>query len=279
MMADLQAEKNDFDGKERLANIGEMLSGINTFCEQNAENEADDNSLTSIEAYLADVALLTDQDTNTDETTDRITLMTIHSSKGLEFDNVYIVGVEDELFPGGQSVANPQAIEEERRLFYVAITRAKQCCTISYTRQRFQYGKTNQSRPSRFIAELSEEYVVKPKDRFSQGNLFGASAELTRNRRPQWSRPQQFSPQPKPTFSKFSPSNASAQPASIESVEEFDYKGNNYRVGQKVEHETFGRGQIVLIDNQGDNTKLRIDFGPRGVKQLLIKFARLKALD
>ncbi len=272
IMKELSAERTDAEGKERFQNVQEMLSGLREFCDQRNEiGEPND-----ISAYLAEVALITDLDRNDADGSDHIRLMTIHTSKGLEFDNVYIVGVEDDLFPGAQSAYNNQQIEEERRLFYVAITRARHAATISFATSRFQYGSRKPSRPSRFIAELDQRYISLIGDRqpaSSPWSSFKRPAEP--RQRTTFSRPER--PQQTPRFRPVS-SRVDSDSSAEEHQKSTSFNGCTYVVGDAVVHETFGKGILRDIQGVGISAKLAIDFEGVGVKHLLLKFARLKPL-
>ncbi len=281
IMRELTAEKEDIEGKERFQNVQELLGGLREFCDQRQETGEPDD----LRTYLAEVALITDFERNEADGEEHIRLMTIHSSKGLEFDNVYIVGVEEDIFPGAQSAGDAQKIEEERRLFYVALTRARKCATISYAQARYQYGKSQSSRPSRFIAELDKRFITvsgtapsaspwsgfqrKTQDRSFSG--FSRSASSASSSQPHFQRP--MVERRLHSISREAPStNANEHQASA------SFNGNTYTVGMPVVHETFGRGHVVDINGVGPNTKLIIDFESVGQKHLLLKFARLKPL-
>jgi DNA helicase-2/ATP-dependent DNA helicase PcrA len=139
---------------ERYQNIEELLNGVQAFSESQAENE-----LKTLSDFMIDVALLTDADNATEEDRNKISMMTIHSSKGLEFPHVFLVGLEENLFPSQMVLNSRSELEEERRLFYVAITRAEKTCTISYAVSRFVWGNLNTSEPSRFLSEINSDYV------------------------------------------------------------------------------------------------------------------------
>lgn len=282
IMKDLNDNKNDAEGKERYDNVNELLNSLNNYANERLES-GDDNSIRS---YLEDVALITDMD-SADANADQVRLMTIHSSKGLEFDNIYIVGVEDETFPGQQSGYNPKELEEERRLMYVALTRAKCSATISYCMSRFLYGQYKDCHASRFIADINSEYINRPEgmnvDRprslfhmseqprssFSYGRrtqpIANPYARTTRTTTQQRLTPIQTFTKPQ---SSFRPATQ-ASPVSTST-------GNTYSIGQHVTHDTFGHGVILAIEGTMPNTKLKIQFDNLGIKHLLVKFARLR---
>lgn len=266
IMQELAKGKDDGqEGKERIENVNELLNSIKDFTDTRIET----GQPATIADYLEEVSLVTDLDSADNGDPNHITLMTIHSSKGLEFKNVYIVGVEEDIFPGQISATDPRAIEEERRLFYVAVTRAETNATISYTQSRFQYGKRVTCRPSRFVAELDERFVEMPGDRF-------ATAARTQFRRPDDSAR---------AFSFSRPDRTPAAPQRLRPVAKAatppdtgrDQAGQ-YSVGTMVMHERFGQGIVRAIDGTGADTKLTIEFVSAGTKHLLVKFARLKLL-
>ncbi len=276
MQQDLVAGKKDPEGEERYENVQEMLNGIKEFCERMVEQGDSD----AIDAYLAEVALITDQDVN-DGGEEFVTLMTIHSSKGLEFDSVFIVGVEEDIFPGQQSMASAHQIEEERRLFYVALTRARVRAVVSYAQSRFQYGKRIPSRPSRFISELPSEFVDKPEvvaSKFSSQRAWSSpeqrmlfSHRTEKSYQPKYQQHRNLTPvekkEPNSTFHIDAP------------ADEVTHNGSTYRVGTRIVHDTFGRGVVNRIEGRGADAKLIISFEHlAGEKHLLVKFARIKAL-
>lgn len=290
IMKDLTESKNDAEGKERYDNVNELMNSLQDYAEEQLESGEDNH----IRTYLEEVALITDMDSEK-VNVDQVKLMTIHSSKGLEFESVYIVGVEDETFPGSQSGYDPKSLEEERRLMYVAVTRAKQSATISYCLSRYQYGQRKDCHPSRFIADFDPEYLERPQgmnvdrprtqfrmnDRPTSSFQFGKRTVPVENPYSRnssgvsgpYSQSRSGSLFSKPSGmtrlgSSFRPSSQSA-PINTPS-------GETFAIGERVVHETFGRGVIIAIEGSMPNTKLRIQFDNMGVKQLLVKFARLR---
>lgn len=259
----------------RRENVEELLKAIHEYCEQRA-----DNSETGLlPDFLSEVSLLTDQDTDKESNSDKLTMMTIHAAKGLEFKAVFIVGVEEDLFPSSYSLDSERSLEEERRLFYVAITRAEQLCYISYARTRFRNGQSNFTNPSRFIKDIDPQYLDAPKEnafqpRQSRFSNWDDDVEFERNRLQQsagFSKPR---PEPEPFFAppkrlaKIKPDGNSAQ------------KVDNaaYPVGAFVKHAVFGIGKVVETGIVNGNEKVDIDFGEKGTKSLLLKFAKLEVL-
>lgn len=277
----------------RQENIEELVNGMHDFC---ATREEEGNEHILLQDYLSEIALLTDQDNDKEENTPKVTLMTIHSAKGLEFKNVFVVGMEENLFPSPMSSGSYRALEEERRLFYVAITRAEEHCFLSYAKSRFKYGKMEFGNPSRFLKDIDSRYLNLPQEeslarrveegagRFRQANLFAASSREERERRysdrqspsmfdggeiPQ--EPRRFvKPAPPRTLRKITSSGASTVSSGTT---------HGVSVGQTIEHERFGIGEVVRIEGTGDNCKATVRFRNVGEKQLLLKFARFKIMN
>lgn len=274
IMKDLTENKNDLDGKERFENINGLMSGIKEFSDRQQETGED----ATLRTYLEEVALISDLDNDHNDEHDHITLMTIHSSKGLEFSNIYIVGAEDEIFPGQQSASNPIAIEEERRLFYVALTRAKRSATISYALSRFYNGNRQQGHPSRFIADIESCFVDRPTSMNVEhpniNTLFSYNSRSEFSNRYKFQNTSQRSHSS--SFRRVAQASQISEPSNAQSTT--TNTGKQYSVGDRVVHETFGRGTILAIEGAGQSTKLRIEFEHVGIKHLLLKFARLKAL-
>ena len=262
IMKDLHNDKS-IEGQGRIDNIDELLNGIKEFTETKQE-EGEPAKLVN---FLEDVALLTDQDNEKSDDINKVTLMTIHSAKGLEFKNVYIVGVEEGLFPGTQATENEKDLEEERRLFYVAVTRAEHNATISFARSRYKYGELTYSRPSRFIADIDQSYLdINPED------FVGNERPQTSFRKPITS---QSGSSLKPRIRMNYTSEAGQAKPKI------NFKASNtsgLQPGMRVEHERFGQGEVTAIEGVEPNIKATVQFINAGQKQLLLKFAKLKIL-
>ncbi|MBE6284238.1 MAG: ATP-dependent DNA helicase [Mediterranea massiliensis] len=262
IMNDILLE-NTPEGLSRKENIEELVNGMNDFCAQRRE-EGDTN--TSLADFLTEVSLLTDQDSD-DDSEEKVTLMTIHAAKGLEFPVVFVVGLEEDLFPSAMAGDSMRALEEERRLFYVAITRAERHCFLSYAKSRMRYGKMEFGSPSRFLKDIDVRYLRLP-------------GQMSYTQREE-SRPTIFpksQPDTKPTFTPTTPRNlkrvttlpsSSSTPAAADS---------GLRVGQYIEHERFGLGEVLKVEGAGDNAKATIRFQNVGDKQLLLRFARFKVI-
>ena len=259
----LLAQDRSTEGISKYENLQELLKGIVEFCQLHREEGSEQVRLVD---FLSEVSLLTDQDDTREESTDKVTLMTVHAAKGLEFRNVFVVGLEEDLFPSPMAKDNLRAIEEERRLFYVAITRAEENCTLSYAKSRFRNGQTQMCSPSRFLRDIDLRYL-------DVEGLTTASTSETQIRRPiDTPRPAFRSPlqqTPPPTFKRVETPRPTPAAASSPST-------GPLQTGMRVSHERFGEGVVLAIEDTGNNAKATVAFDNFGTKQLLLKFARLK---
>ena len=272
----------------RKENIEELVNGMSDFCAQRQE-EGNPNVL--LGDFLSEISLLTDQDSDKDGDDEKITLMTVHSAKGLEFKNVFVVGMEENLFPSGMVGDSPRALEEERRLFYVAITRAEEHCFLSYAKTRFRYGKMEFGSPSRFLKDIDIRFLRLPQDagmfRRVEEEAVAFRRENARGFAPDkenapYGGKERVSVRPKqqiiaPTvprnLKRVAPSanTASTSPSAGASA-------NRVQQGQLIEHERFGLGEVLKVEGEGDNAKATIRFKNAGDKQLLLRFARFKVI-
>ena len=260
---------------------------MHDFCNNRREEGNEHVTLTD---YLAEVSLLTDQDNDKEGEGAKITLMTIHAAKGLEFKNVFVVGLEENLFPSAMSMDSERGLEEERRLFYVAITRAEEHCYLSFAKSRYKFGKTEFSSPSRFLKDIDTCYLDLPQgermagrvdeaaNRFrSAGSPFGSNTTFIprsgmKQERPDRPKVQIIPPvQPTRTLKKVS-SISSSRPSASPSM-------GALQVGHVIEHERFGIGEVIDVVGVGDNCKATVRFRNAGEKQLLLKFARFKIVN
>ena len=291
IMADIIQDTSP-EGLSRRENIDELVNGMYDFCDIRRQEGNERMFLTD---YLSEVSLLTDQDGEKDDSVPKVTLMTIHSAKGLEFRNVFIVGMEENLFPGPMSSDSPRALEEERRLFYVAITRAEENCFISYAKNRYKYGKPEFCNPSRFLKDINPAFLKMPADSgFTHVRNEGYTKRnyergYERNETYRSSGPSMFDggemPQEPVRFVKPVPPRnlkrivpVSQNPAVSRSVESGKADTHGVEVGRLIEHERFGRGEVVWLEGSGDNCKATVRFENAGDKQLLLKFARFKII-
>ena len=282
-------QDNSPENLSRKENIEELVNGMSDFCAQRQE-EGNPNVL--LGDFLSEISLLTDQDSDKDGDDEKITLMTVHSAKGLEFKNVFVVGMEENLFPSGMVGDSPRALEEERRLFYVAITRAEEHCFLSYAKTRFRYGKMEFGSPSRFLKDIDIRFLRLPQDAgmfrrveeeaaaFRRENARGFAPD--REDAPYGGkervsvRPKQqiIAPTVPRNLKRVAPSanTASTSPSAGGSA-------NRVQQGQLIEHERFGLGEVLKVEGEGDNAKATIRFKNAGDKQLLLRFARFKVLS
>lgn len=263
-------------------NVLEFLNAVNEFVETRVN---DGNDQVSLADFLSEVSLLTDQDENEEGNNNRITLMTIHAAKGLEFQLVMIVGMEEDLFPSVMSVDNPRAVEEERRLFYVALTRAKQKCYLTGAKSRFRFGSYDNCNPSRFIKEIDAEFIEETTGQ-GRGMQFGnkASSDGWGNRSENTIPKTQIttSKRPKHTLIKDVPDAlATKRLTRIKGNETPNHSVDTVgelSVGDSVTHASFGEGKVLRFDGQEANCKAQIEFKNHGTKTLLLRFARLTKL-
>ncbi|WP_066759109.1 ATP-dependent helicase [Crocinitomix algicola] len=265
ILRDLYEDKSP-EGVSRHENIQALLSGIKEFVESTDENET-----AYLSDFMVDVALLTDADQDTEEDKDKITLMTIHASKGLEFPYVYIVGLEENLFPSQLALNSRTELEEERRLFYVAITRAEKQATLSYATSRFRWGNIVTSEPSRFIEEIDNEHLELLN--IPGGRSLGGGRSMN-----QVNMERKIGSKKQPLFSerrKLTPVNQAKPKKATKGV-----TANNLdlKVGNNVIHERFGKGKVVGLDGNPPS-KATVFFPKAGNKQLLLKFAKLEIVD
>lgn len=255
----------------RYENLQELLNAIREFTDA-AETNGEPSDLAS---YLESVALLTDRDTEKEEDRNKVTLMTMHSAKGLEFKHVYIAGLEENLFPSLMSLSENSGLEEERRLFYVAITRAKEQATISYALNRYKWGKLEHCKPSRFLTEIDDSYLEYPDDTVKENSYGqgGVRKPLSNDFRDIKDRKTEYPVSPRRNLRKVGVS-AAYNTDNTQLAAEKDIKK-----GSVVCHERFGRGVILSIEGEAPNTTALVDFDNSGEKKLLLRFAKLKLSD
>ena len=266
------------EGISRMENIEELLNGIKDFVEGQLEIVDSTGSLTE---FLEDVALATDLDNEEGEESDKVALMTIHLAKGLEFEYVYVVGLEENLFPSAMSMNTRNELEEERRLFYVALTRAEKQAYLTYALSRYRWGKLVDSEPSRFIEEIDEQYldVVTPKEerRFNpmlSADIFGdVNPNIIRYKKPAYLKAK---PKIKESFKITAPKNLKKVSETNINTNLFD---NKLIVGDIVNHQRFGKGNVLNIEGKAADLKAEIKFENGGVKKLLLRFAKLEIIS
>lgn len=278
------------EGVARIENIEELLNAIKDFVKGQEELADATGSLTE---FLEDVALATDFDKEEEGDDDRVALMTIHLAKGLEFPYVYIVGLEEDLFPSAMSMSTRSELEEERRLFYVALTRAEKQAYLTYTLSRYRWGKLIDAEPSRFIEEIDDKYLeymipqedyryqpVLDKDIFDDTTTTRKSSSSRGFRQKSKRKPvSETPPSHRPTeaqlkkLRRLRPSNENGSPDITKA------KPIKLEKDQIVEHMRFGKGIVVSIEGAGQDKKAEIDFENGGVKKLLLRFAKLKVVE
>ena len=261
------------EGVARIENLEELLNGIKDFVEGQREIADAKGDLTE---FLEDVALATDFDKDTQEG-DRVSLMTIHLAKGLEFPFVYIVGLEEDLFPSAMSMNTRSELEEERRLFYVALTRAEKQAYITYTQNRYRWGKLIDAEPSRFIEEIDEAFVenLTPVDTYKfkplmNLDIFGSNGGAKTGIK---AKPTQYKPGEKQLRRL-----RKLKPDISKPVGNSDAANIDLKVGSMVNHNRFGRGKVLNLEGTGHDKKAEIQFEKGQVKKLLLRFARLEIL-
>ena len=274
------------EGEGRRQNVEELLNNIAQFC-KDCEEEGNDKC--RMADYLSEVSLLTDQDNETDEDLEKVTLMTVHAAKGLEFDAVFIVGLEENLFPSDMSGDDERQVEEERRLMYVAMTRARKYLTLLFATTRFKYGNVDFCTPSRFLKEIDSKYLNMPSEgiKASWSNRPQASLFDDESSKPVFRRREQPAAtgfQPKKKLEPVQPVRNPWQRGNFQVVTESMLRNSApasdgaLHEGSVIEHERFGIGSVLSVEGSGDNAKARIKFLNVGEKTLLLKFARYKVL-
>ncbi len=267
------------EGIAKIENIEELINGIRDFVEGQKELADATGSLTE---FLEDVALATDMDKDTSDQ-DRVALMTIHLAKGLEFPVVYIVGMEEDLFPSAMSMNTRSELEEERRLFYVALTRAEQQAYLTYTQSRYRWGKLVDADPSRFIEEIDDQYLdyMIPQEDYRYKPLIDTDifGEVDKSKFRQ-TKPVNGTPPPshKPTEDQLRKLRK-IKPATSEAVSSPAAEVISLEPGNVVEHTRFGKGKVLGIEGVGQDKKAEIDFDQGGLKKLLLRFAKLKVIS
>ncbi|WP_028376097.1 ATP-dependent helicase [Leeuwenhoekiella sp. MAR_2009_132] len=268
------------EGIARIENIEELLNGIRDFVEGQKEIV---DATGSLAEFLEDVALATDLDKEVDDV-DRVSLMTIHLAKGLEFPYVFVVGMEEDLFPSGMSMNTRSELEEERRLFYVALTRAEHQAYLTYTESRYRWGKLIDAEPSRFIEEIDDSFldIQTPMESYRYKplvdiDIFGEpdKTKLRLKKPVAGSAPTVGKPTPGQLqkLRKLRPESTSTP-----SFKTDDLNGN-LKAGSRVEHNRFGHGEVLGIEGIGQDQKAEIRFQTGGIKKLLLRFAKLKILE
>jgi len=275
------------EGEGRLQNVEELLANIAQFCQDRKEEGNEHFLMTD---YLSEISLMTDQDNETQDDVEKVTLMTVHSAKGLEFDAVFIVGLEENLFPSDMSGDDERQIEEERRLLYVAMTRARKHLTLLFATTRFKYGSFDFCTPSRFLKDIDQRYLNMPSQGIKSSWNSRPSSTMydDETSRPVFRRSEHQSVPPFQAKKKLEPLQPARKPweqGKFQVVTESMLKEAapsqsdcGLHEGNVIEHERFGIGSVLSVEGSGDSAKARIKFLNVGEKTLLLKFARYKVL-
>ena len=280
---DIYSGRNPED-LSRQENLEEFLGGMQDFVESRKEEDMGDEVY--LPDFLQEVALLTDLDSDDGDSNDKVVLMTIHAAKGLEFPTVFVVGLEENIFPSPMCTNSMRELEEERRLLYVAITRAEKHCILTCAQNRFRYGRMEYDTPSRFIRDIDPELLEvhgeagsaesrKPFNRYDggaygTGNTYGGSRSRYQSEGPEWMQ----NPRPVATQFKADPKPRAVAPRPMASAP----SASDLHEGARIEHQRFGVGTVVRIEGTGENTKATVEFRNAGTKQLLLKFAKFKII-
>ena len=306
------------EGQSRFANLEELLNAVKLYIEDRNgeyaedmiaeerissadEIKAEDYPLVRLSDYLENVSLISAADVSDEESANRVALMTVHTSKGLEFPYVFIAGMEENLFPSGGWLAPENEIEEERRLFYVAVTRAEKRVSMSFAKTRMRHGKSESNAPSRFLYEIDSQYILNPisKDEEDEGGLGGgmssgvsgfggrfSSGGISSGRvssggvsggRNGHGRPQQ-APSPAANPARRPEGIASSRPLAP-SADFVPSPVSELRAGQRIEHNRFGAGTIKQLSGTAPDVKAVISFDNFGEKILLLKYAKVRILE
>ena len=282
--------KDIYAGKEpedlsRQENLEEFVSGLQEFVETRREEDMGDH--VHLTDFLQEVSLLTDLDSDKDDTQPKVVLMTIHSAKGLEFPTVFIVGLEENIFPSPMCLNSLRELEEERRLLYVAITRTEKRCIMTCAQNRWRYGRMEMDSPSRFIRDIDPSLLHVEQNGIGSSSVFGPSHDYNGNKLGhsssyvQNARPvaTQFKADPKPrivppmsgNFKRVSSLNTNPSPLTS--------NPSTLQEGSIIEHQRFGVGQVLKLEGTGENQKATVQFKNTGTKQLLLKFARFTVIE
>lgn len=270
------------EGMSRQENLQELLGGIHEFCETRLE---EGNESVGLVDFLSEVSLLTDQDLDKEAEEEKVTMMTIHASKGLEFKNVFVVGMEEDLFPSAMAKNEFKGLEEERRLFYVAITRAKEYCMLSYAKSRFRHGQTNPCHPSRFLKDIDTTYL-----KVVGGGFGGERSFDTFSRENRFEHRYEKKSEPSAVH-KVETASINRQPDAVSRGKQLvnartakpkadaGINSGGLRVGSMIKHERFGIGEVTALSGDADSRKATVEFENSGTKQLLLKFARFEIIE
>ncbi|MBQ2543818.1 MAG: UvrD-helicase domain-containing protein [Bacteroidales bacterium] len=276
-------DDTSIEGQARFANVEELVNSVAAFEEERRDEAEGAEDIFTLDDYLENVSLLSNVDlVDEDDTNNKVALMTVHSAKGLEFPYVFVAGMEENLFPSQSMLLSQKDIEEERRLFYVAITRAGKAVSLSYAGTRMRNGRHESNSPSRFLREIDSQYLDRPLEddsfgvsgAFGSGGGFGRSGFAQSYARPP--KPSSESRRPEPARSPISPVPAQSKPAYTPDPDFVPLPMTEFRVGQRIEHNRFGPGEILDITGTVPELKARVRFDTLGEKLLLLKYAKMR---
>jgi len=283
IIKDLAEQRDDDEGIVRFENLEELLNSIKEFTEQEVDEEG--KEILKLSDFMENIALHTDSDDKGKDDGDFVSLMTIHASKGLEFPVVFIVGLEENLFPSLMAINSQADIEEERRLFYVALTRGESYVYLSYSELRYKWGQPTFAEPSRFIYELKAEFV----DDYSIDSILNShqpkkamnlsKSQTPSNNKPNYAKPKQYQKHPdkKPNPNP-APVGNFKKLSNVRTTKDTNTDNSKIVVGTNVYHNRFGKGKVIEIISSGNDRKATIFFNNAGDKTLLLRFAKLKIL-
>jgi DNA helicase-2/ATP-dependent DNA helicase PcrA len=263
--------------RSKFENLEELLNGIRDF----TDSAKEEGQPMLLQDYLENIALLTDADNEKTEDKNKVSIMTIHAAKGLEFSHIYIAGVEEELFPSEMSLGSARDLEEERRLFYVAVTRAKKNVTISYSQLRYKWGVPNNCEPSRFIKDIDEKYIDWPDQRKNRSQIFGMQEDIFEKPSTyKTGNTQQFSSElkrkPIQAFNQKVPQKGTSTPQQNFVASD----PASIQLGMLIEHQRFGLGKVIHLEGTSPDKKATVFFQEiKQEKQLLLKFAKLRIVE
>ena len=289
-------DDKSIEGQSRAANVEELVNSAKAFVEEqhnayiedlmaegrlNDEDEISEDQLplVTLGDYLENVSLLSAVDVSDEDSANKIALMTVHAAKGLEFPYVYVAGMEENLFPGGGMMASPAEIEEERRLFYVAMTRAEKALSLSFASSRMRNGRHESNSPSRFVKEINKSYIRNPIGRDDDDVAPAPASRPVFGRRPEPAKPY-FAPKPAatPRPEPARPRPSAPAPSAAPSADFIPDPVYSFRAGMNIEHNRFGKGRILEITGDATDLKARIHFEAYGEKLLLLKYAKMRKI-
>jgi DNA helicase-2/ATP-dependent DNA helicase PcrA len=273
------------EGISRYENLQELLNSIQEYVESRSEllNSDGSKAETDLNTYLQEVSLLSSMDENDDEE-EKASLMTIHSAKGLEFKNVYVAGMEEELFPSALSLNDRHGLEEERRLFYVAVTRAEKHLSLSYAQTRYRFGSLIHSKPSRFLEEIDQNNFTFPLKRQSEEanfnnwgkSSFGSKSTFSKESR-KWSKTNVKNTKKTQAINKPLPKKTTKAKIDLS-----NFKASNpleIQTGMSVLHQKFGQGKVISMDGTDSNRIANIFFPESGNKKIMLKYAKIQIIS